>query len=168
MALNNFLKEELSDKKSVENKFDFWADESGNLLIDINDKEELLAYIKRRSGYLNKTFKGQLNGSDITKISIPEIINRIGWSRITLHGKKETVVLRLVDKTKPNSIEEKKYDSIIYTRARIRTDLPVESNKKVKNKNIDRVVENLKKIFPKIDRIKIIGANDNSTEFFTG
>ena len=164
MPLDNFLLQEFkSDQEAV---YDFWADEQGNLMIDINDKEEIKSYIKRKADKLNAQYKRQLNGSDITKISVPEIINRLSWSHITLYGKHDEIYLN--KKKSDIEIEKKTYEIIVYTRARIRTDLPINPNKKLQNKNLERLIFNLKKIYPNIERIKVIGANDNSFEYFLG
>jgi hypothetical protein len=158
----------LNEAKNTDNvTYSFWIDDLGNLLIDINDKEELEEYIKRNSEKLNGKYAAQLRKSDITRLSIPEIINRISWSYAVLSGTKETVELYdLKNKKSYEKLEKKKHETIVYTKLTIRTDLPLDPTKKIKNKILLRMIDSIKALYPSLQRVKVIGAKDNSMEVF--
>lgn len=160
----NILNEEINNKEVT---YAFWVDEQGNLLMDINDKEELRDYINRKAEKLNGDYKSQLNGSDIRKISIPEIINRISWFYVKLFGvKKNFSLYNLKNKQINHKPEKEDVEGTIYTKMHIRTDLTIDPKRTLKNKIIDRTIESIKKIYPSIERVKVFGANDNSTEYY--
>lgn len=147
--------------------YSFWVDNQGNLLLDINDKEELEEYIKRKATELNNNYKSQLNGSDISKLSLPEIINRISWFYVRLYGFKQKYSLYDLDKKQENiEVKTKELEGLVYDRMKIRTDLFIDTRKNFKNKIIDKIVQRIVSIYPSIKRVKVIGANDNSTEFY--